>query len=97
MPRIILVPVFIVRDGQMEAFLKRMREHRDNCLRLEPGCSQFDIAISDERPNQVLLYEIYDNQQAVTAHLDFPHYKEFKKDTDPLVESVELLTWTLVD
>ena len=97
MSKIALVPLFKIRDGQMDAFLARIRQHRDNCLKLEPGCRYFDVMVDEEKPNEVLLYEVYDDAEAVTAHRQYPHFASFKQDTGPMIESVELATWTIAD
>lgn len=97
MSKIALVPHFKVNEGQMDAFIARMRQHRDNCLKLEPGCRYFDITIDEARPNEVLLYEVYDDADAVTAHRQYPHFLSFKEDTEQMVADVKLATWTLVD
>lgn len=97
MAKMCLVPRFRIRDGHFEAFVKRVSQQRDDCLAKEPGCLHFDVLVAGNRPNEVLLYEIYENADAITAHREYPHYKSFKADTEEMVESVDLQTWTITD
>lgn len=97
MARTCLVPRFRIREGQLDAFLKRVSLQRDDCLQHEPGCRHFDVLVAPDQPNEVLLYEIYDDPEAISAHREYPHYKSFKADTEAMVESVDLQTWTIFD
>lgn len=95
MPEVTLVPLFTIREEFFDAFLARVRQQRDDCLKHEPGCRHFDVLVSDKRPNQVLLYEIYDDQDAVAKHRTYDHYKSFKAKTDPMVVSVDVGLWDI--
>ena len=97
MARMCLVPRFKIRDGHFDAFLKRVARQRDDCLEKEPGCQHVDVLVTDERPNEVLLYEIYESADAIAAHREYPHYKSFKADTAEMVKSVDLQTWAIRD
>jgi (4S)-4-hydroxy-5-phosphonooxypentane-2,3-dione isomerase len=97
MARMCLVPRFRIKEGHFQAFLKRVARQRDDCLAKEPGCHHFDVLVASDRPNEVLLYEIYENADAITAHRQYPHYQSFKADTEKMVESVDLQTWTISD
>jgi autoinducer 2-degrading protein len=63
-------------------------EHRTEFLELcafdslrsttdEAGCRQFDVNTSDEAPQVVILYEVYDDRAAFDKHLTTPHYDVF--------------------
>jgi autoinducer 2-degrading protein len=50
----------------------------------EPGCRQFDVVSGDEEPEEVILYEIYDDRAAFDAHLTMPHYAVFAEGVERL-------------
>ena len=43
----------------------------------EAGCRQFDILRSEDDPCRVFLYEVYENADAVKAHVGQPHTQKF--------------------
>jgi quinol monooxygenase YgiN len=50
------------------------RELRD-ASRKEPGVIQFDIARSKEHPERFVLWEVYIDEAALTAHYQTEHFK----------------------
>src|SRR3546814_18827217 len=95
MARMCVVPRFRIREGYFEAVRRRVCQQRDDCLKIEPDCHHFDVLVTPDRRNEVLLYEIYEDAEAIATHRTYPHYLSFKADTQDMVESVELQTWTL--
>ncbi|HEY9550179.1 MAG TPA: antibiotic biosynthesis monooxygenase family protein [Kiloniellaceae bacterium] len=91
------MPRFRIREGHFEAFLRRVCQQRDDCLEKEAGCHHFDVLVARDRPDEVLLYEIYQDAEAITTHRTYPHYLSFKADTQDMVESVDLQTWALME
>ena len=96
MSRVVLVPRFTIKPGQMDAFMSHVLRQRDNCLEHEPDCEHFDVLRRTEAPNDVLLYEIYTDQAAIEAHRQTPHYAQFKSATGDLVEKIDLQVWEIV-
>ena len=43
----------------------------------EPGCREFNVLVLANRPNHVFLFEVYDNEGALAAHRETPHFKKF--------------------
>ena len=69
--------------------------HRDEFLELcrfdgtrsvadEPGCRQFDVNTTGESPDQIVLYEVYDDAAAFEAHKSMPHYAVFAAGVERL-------------
>ena len=84
---------FRIAAGEMENFLKLMRENAQTSLKDEPGCHQFDVATDTSRPNEVLLYEIYSDRAAFDAHLASAHFKAFDTAVIDMVASKEVRTY----
>ena len=71
--------------GQKDAFLTRVREHRANVRKNEPGCQCFDISVPDDGDDKVRLYEVYADQAAFDLHMETNHMKEYRADTGLMV------------
>lgn len=89
---------FELRRDEHRQFLPLMVEQADTSLRDEPGCRQFDVWSDQDRPDQIFLYEIYEDREAFEAHLASDHYKNFDRSVAPLVSSKRVATFsTLVE
>lgn len=81
-----VVVTFMIKPGQMEAFLPLMIENAKTSKEIEPGCQQFDICTKGE-DHQVFLFEIYDDAAAFEIHLQSDHFKVFDKQVSDMVAS----------
>ncbi|MEL7348609.1 MAG: putative quinol monooxygenase [Pseudomonadota bacterium] len=84
---------FTLHPGAAEAFMPRMRQQRDDSLRLEEGCTVFEIWTGKGQPDTVYLYEIYTSEQAFEAHLASSHFRAFAAAVEPLVAARVLKCW----
>lgn len=91
MSKVAIIPVFTLHPEHYEAFLKRVRQQRDDSLTNEPGCLYFDILTHDNRET-VTLYEVYRDAAALEKHRTYDHFHSFKADTGPLVKNVDIQT-----
>ncbi len=87
---------FTIHDGKMEAFLPLIRKNAQASVANEPGCQQFDVCTDPDRPGQVFLYELYDDEAAFEAHQQMPHYKATGPAVADLVADKELRTFSTV-
>jgi quinol monooxygenase YgiN len=62
--------------AEREKFLAAITENGAASVK-EPGCRRFDILNLASDPNHFFLYEIYDNEAALKAHRETPHFKKF--------------------
>ena len=60
----------------------------------EPGCRVFDVWCDPARPEEVFLYEIYDDAAAFDAHLATAHFRSFDAETRGMVAAKTVVTWT---
>lgn len=58
--------------------------------RTEQGCVEYVLNESTEDPLTFVFYERWENAAAVQAHLDSEHYREYRRATEPLIESREV-------
>ncbi len=84
-PLVLLVEMRI-RPGKALDFMPLILENAKRSLADEPGCKRFDVLLPLDGENRVLLYEIYDDEQAFDAHRQTPHYARFKDASRDLLE-----------
>jgi len=77
------VDLDIVPD-QMGKFIELARENGAASIK-EPGCREFNISVLDGNPNHVFVYEVYDNDAALSAHLNSDHFKKFIAATAKII------------
>lgn len=68
---------FTIKPGMMDAFLGPMQQQARDAIDKEPGCHRFDICTGAETPQDVFLYELYDDRAAFDVHLDSDHFRAF--------------------
>ncbi len=83
--RFVVIAEFKVKDGHLVAFLKLARDDAERSVADEPGCRQFDVAVSDDDPHTVVFYEVYDDRAAFDAHLATPHFAQFQQGFPALI------------
>jgi quinol monooxygenase YgiN len=62
----------------------------------EPGCRRFDIVVDAKNPNHVFLFEVYDNEAALTAHRNTEHFKKYMAETGKMVTGRNVRAMTAV-
>jgi autoinducer 2-degrading protein len=77
------VDLDIIPD-QMSKFIELAKENGAASIQ-EPGCREFNIMVLDGNPNHVFVYEVYDNEDALKAHLSADHFKKFIAATANMV------------
>jgi len=77
-----------VVPGQIDAYLAALKENGAASV-TEPGCREFDIAVSQKDPNHVLIYEVYNDAAAAQAHRETDHFKKYAAATKDMVAKRE--------
>jgi len=70
--------------SEIAKFLEAVKENGEFAVK-EPGCREFNITVLANNPNHVFLYEVYDNEAALTAHRNGEHFKKFQAATANMV------------
>ncbi|WP_298261777.1 putative quinol monooxygenase [uncultured Litoreibacter sp.] len=81
---------FQVDPSQITPFKAAMRINAQSTLTQEEGCRQFDVCTTPERPSEVFLYEIYDNEAAFKSHMTTSHFEAFGQATKGMVISKDV-------
>ncbi len=82
----VLVVEFQIDQAFAEAFAAAISENARASCETEPGCRQFDVCRDPADAAKFFLYELYDNEAAVQAHLRTPHFVQMNEATTPWVE-----------
>lgn len=77
------------------AFLAAVQANARLSLEQEPECRRFDVAVGENGPEKIFLYELYNDRAAFDAHLANAHFKEFDAQISDWVMSKDVQTFTL--
>jgi quinol monooxygenase YgiN len=80
-----------IEPGELSAYRDALKEEIEASIRLEPGVlTLYAVSVKDQ-PNQVRIFEMYENQAAYESHLRTPHFKKYKTATQGMVKSLKLI------
>lgn len=71
----VLVVDFRIHARHVADFAKAIVDNASASLATEPGCLRFDVCRDPQDDTVFFLYEIYDDDAAVAAHLRSPHFQ----------------------
>jgi (4S)-4-hydroxy-5-phosphonooxypentane-2,3-dione isomerase len=69
-----------IASAALERFIEALKENGAATIK-EAGCLQFDFSQSASNPNQLFIYEVYENEAAVQAHRNSDHFKKYVSAT----------------
>jgi quinol monooxygenase YgiN len=85
-----LLARYRTRPGQAEIVERTLLEMAEAVRRNEPGCLVYRAARSTEDRDAFVLYEEYEDEAALLAHRETPHFRTLVEGTVvPLLESRE--------
>lgn len=76
-----LIVEFVIRPGFEDAFERAIVANAAASLAEEPGCRQFDVCRDAANARRFMLYELYDDEAAIAAHLRSPHFLAMNEAT----------------
>jgi autoinducer 2-degrading protein len=79
-----LIVDFEIQPDKVDQFMALITTNAHSSMG-EPGCRQFDILRANDQPNRIVLYEIYDDGDALKAHGATPHVATFFAAAKPLI------------
>jgi len=91
-----LVVEFRIHAAFIEAFECAIVDNARASRETEPGCRQFDVCRDPADPALFFLYELYDDEAAIQAHLQTPHFLQMNEATASWVESKKVWRYTRV-
>lgn len=84
---------FEIKSDFQQIFYDEMLKQAENSLKKEPGCHYFDVCFDPDIPNNILLYELYEDQASFEVHLKSDHFLSFDAKTSEWIskKTVRLL------
>jgi quinol monooxygenase YgiN len=77
--------------GQVDAYRNALKEEVETSIRIEPGVLTLYAVSVKGQPNQIRIFETYKDQAAYESHLQTPHFKKYKAETQGMVKSLKLI------
>ena len=85
----------IKRDARATA-IEAAGRMRDASL-AEPGCQQYGFWFAFDDENELLVFEVWDDQAALDAHFSTPHLAEFAQSIPTFVDGTPEITRYVVE
>ncbi len=81
---VVLVVRLEVQQQHLQAFIGEITSNAGN-TRKEPGCIRFDVLQDQKSPCKFMLYEMYHDSAAITAHQQTPHFARWREVAVPML------------
>jgi (4S)-4-hydroxy-5-phosphonooxypentane-2,3-dione isomerase len=81
-----LIVEFVIHQQHINAFRDAIVANALASTATEPGCRQFDVCVDPQRDNVFFLYELYDDDAAIAAHMASAHFQHMNALTQNWVE-----------
>jgi len=81
-----------IKPENVEKFMAMLADNAKGA-RSEPGCKTFDVSVDPNDRTNVMLYEVYADEQAFEAHQRTPHFQKYLADAVPLLAARERRFW----
>jgi len=80
-----------IDPGQLPAYRDALKEEVETSIRVEPGVLKLYAVSVKDQPSQIRILEVYRDQAAYETHLQTPHFKKYKAQTQGMVKSLKLI------
>jgi quinol monooxygenase YgiN len=97
MAKLAIVATIKTVEGKRDEYLKHLQAHAKRCLEGEPGTLKFEIMLPHNDANAVMLYEVYESQEAFDAHWNGTSMQQIRKDAAGLQASLTGTRCALVE
>jgi quinol monooxygenase YgiN len=84
------------KPGKEAEFKEKMTIQAKRCLANEAGCLQFDVVQDPRAPTRFVMLEVYRDNEAIKAHQDSQHFKDFRPIVGDLVADRKVEIFTMV-
>lgn len=97
MTKLALIATIEVTPGNRDQYLEELLAHRRRSLDGEPGTLAFEVLLPHDKPNEIMLYEVYADDAAFEAHRTGESMAEIARNTKGLLVSLTGLPCTPVE
>jgi (4S)-4-hydroxy-5-phosphonooxypentane-2,3-dione isomerase len=88
MAKLAIIGNIEVVPGSLERFLPLLMAHRARCLADEPGTLQFEVLLPHDDSSKVLIYEVYADDAAFSAHWNGSSMTRIREEAEGLVVNI---------
>ena len=89
--RIVRIAELEIYPDHLDAYKEALTEEIAASIRTEPGVLTLYAVSVKGHPEQIRLFETYRDAASYQAHLQSPHFKKYKEQTQQMVKSLTLL------
>jgi len=95
--KLVIIATIEVQPGSRDRAVKILLDHRERCLRDEPGTLQFEVLvpsdkptgpgapIPESKPNTIMLYEVYIDAAAFGVHWNGASLAQAQKEAGSVI------------
>jgi quinol monooxygenase YgiN len=80
-----------IAPAQLHAYKLLLKEEIETSIRVEPGVLTLYAVSLKGHPEQIRLFEIYRDAASYESHLQSPHFKAYKAQTQRMVKGLRLI------
>ena len=81
---VLVVHLSIVPD-RVEEFLDIARAHARRCVEIEEGCLSFDVLVTQDAADRIILVEVYADNEALDTHWSSQQMAAYREKVKDLV------------
>lgn len=90
-PPLVRIAELEIDPAQVEVYKAALKEEIAASIRAEPGVLTLYAVSVKDHPTQIRIFETYANQAAYEAHLQTSHFQKYKRETQGMVKSLQLI------
>ena len=80
-----------IAPEQLDAYKLILKEEIETSIRVEPGVLTLYAVSFKGHPEQIRLFEMYRDSASYESHLQSPHFKAYKAQTQRMVKGLRLI------
>ena len=88
MSKLVIMGTIEVVPGKRDQVASLLKAHRDRCLKGEPGTLQFEVVLPRDDQSRILIYEVYQDDDAFEVHRSGPSIARWREETAGMVVKV---------
>ena len=85
-----------VDPAMLPEFIFMLKEQMNTAVQLEEGVLEYHVVAEKNNPYLFTLIEIYKDNESYLSHIKSPHFLKYKKGTENMVKSLELIDVNLI-
>ena len=93
---IVISVILNITEGKSDKYIAEFKKSAPIALKEEPGCITYVLNRALDNPDKLLVYEIYENEDALKYHLSTPYFLAYRQATADIVESRDAVHWQQV-